>query len=204
LRRRRLHVGLACLAAVGLAACNEPRQDKGEPDANFRVSAHASFPGKQKLAKKSELRVTVRNEENRKVIPNIAVTVRGFDHKIKQADVADPNRPTFVINGHPAQIGGFPETQEAGPKGGETAYVGTWALGPLRPGKTKTFKWSVTAVYAGKYDVTYRVAAGLNGKAKAVAVSGGPVAGSFKGTVSGAAPASRIADDGKTVIQGTR
>jgi hypothetical protein len=175
-----------------------------EPTGRYRVSADASFPEKQKLAKKSELVIKVRSEENRKVIPNVAVTVTGFDRRIRQPDVADPNRPTFVINGRPADIGGFPETQEAAPKGGETAYVGTWALGPLRPGKTKTFKWTVTAVYAGKYTIKYRVAAGLNGKAKAVAVSGGPVGGQFKGEVSGAAPASRIADDGKTVIEGTR
>jgi hypothetical protein len=175
-----------------------------EPTGRYRVGAKASFPTKQKLAKKSELVVKVRNEENRKVIPNVAVTVTGFDRRIKQPDVADPNRPTFVINGRPADIGGFPETQEAGPKGGETAYVGTWALGPLGAGKTKTFKWSVTAVYAGKFTLSYRVAAGLNGKAKAVSVSGGPVGGRFKGTVSGAAPASRVADDGKTVIEGTR
>jgi hypothetical protein len=175
-----------------------------EPTGRYRVSADASFPEKQKLAKKSELVIKVRSEENRKVIPNVAVTVTGFDRRIRQPDVADPNRPTFVINGRPADIGGFPETQEAAPKGGETAYVGTWALGPLKPGKTKIFKWTVTAVYAGKYTLKYRVAAGLNGKAKAVAVSGGPVGGQFKGEVSGTAPASRIADDGKTVIEGTR
>ena len=49
-----------------------------------------------------------------------------------------------------------------------TAYSNTWALGALQPGQTATFDWGVTAVKAGTYVVQYRVAAGLNGKAKAV------------------------------------
>ncbi len=51
--------------------------------------------------------------------------------------------------------------------------MGTSALGPLKPGQTKTFKWDVTAVVAGKYSLKYAIAAGLNGKAKAVLAGGG-------------------------------
>jgi hypothetical protein len=190
---------------LGLAACGDPRQDENEPSGTYHLSADGSFPPNQSLAKKSELVITVRNEENRKAVPNVAVTVLGFDTRIKQRDVADPTRPIFVINGQPKSIGGLPESQEAGPKGGETAYVSTWALGPLGAGKTKTFKWSVTAVRAGNYKLTYRVAGGLNGKAKAVSVQGNnPVGGTFTGTVSGKAPQTRVAEDGKTVIRGTR
>jgi hypothetical protein len=196
---------LLCLAAVGLSACGDPRQDEGEPKGNFAVSATATFPKNQKLAKQSELVIKVRNEENRKAIPNVAVTVNGFDTRIQQEGVADPTRPIFVINGRPKNIGTFPETKEDGPVGGETAYVNTWALGKLGAGKTKTFKWNVTAVRAGPYKITYRVAAGLAGKAKAVSVVGNnAVGGSFKGTVSNKAPQTRVADDGKTVIEGTR
>jgi len=57
---------------------------------------------------------------------------------------------------------------------GETAYVGTWALGPLKPGEQKTFRWDVTAVRAGPYEITYEVAAGLDGKAKAGGGRRGP------------------------------
>lgn len=196
---------LACLAAVGLASCGEPRQDEGEPEGRFAMSATATFPSGQKLAKRSELVIKVRNEENRRAVPNVAVTIGGFDTRIRQEGVADPSRPVFVINGRPKNIGTFPETKEDGPQGGETAYVGTWALGRLGPGKTKTFKWNVTAVRPGPYKVTYRVAAGLTGKAKAVSVVGdNKVAGSFTGTISDKAPQTRIADDGKTVIEGTR
>ncbi len=135
---------------VGLASCGgDPRQDEDEPDGKFAVSADATFPSKQKLAKRSTLAITVRNDENRKAIPNVAVTVNGFDTRIRQQGVADPSRPVFVINGRPKSIGTFPETKEDGPVGGETAYVNTWALGRLGPGKTKTFKWNVTAVRPG-------------------------------------------------------
>ena len=78
----------------------------------------------------------------------------------------------FVINGQPKDIGGFPESKDAAPEGGETAYVDTWALGKLRAGEERTFKWSVTAVRAGDYKLEYEVAAGLDGKAKAVGVGG--------------------------------
>jgi len=197
---------LMSLAAVGLSACGgDPRQDADEPSGKFAVSADASFPSNQKLAKRSTLAITVRNDENRRTIPNVAVTVNGFDTRIRQQGVADPTRPVFVINGRPKNIGTFPETKEDGPEGGETAYVNTWALGPLGPGKRKTFRWNVTAVRPGPYRITYRVAAGLAGKARAVSITGdNPVGGSFTGTISDKAPQSRIADDGKTVIEGTR
>ena len=74
----------------------------------------------------------------------------------------------------------------------------------LKPGREATLVWKVTAVKAGPYEVAWRVAAGLNGNAKAVATGGGAPTGSFSGSVSRAAPKVRIADDGKTVVSGTR
>jgi hypothetical protein len=191
---------------LGLGACGGgERQDENEPDGTFKVEVvKAQFPSKQKLAKRSDLVITVRNAESNKAIPNIAVTVRGFDVKLDNAKLADPKRPVFVINGQPKDIGTFPESKEAGPEGGETAYVDTWALGRLRAGQEKTFRWSVTAVRPGAYRLRYRVAAGLDGKAKAVDVGGGVPAGLFVGTVDDKAPDTRIADDGKTVVEGLR
>ena len=189
-----------------LGACGGgERQDENEPEGNFKVEVvKAEFPPKQKLAKRSELVITVKNAESSKAIPNIAVTVRGFDVKLDNDTLADPKRPVFVINGQPRDIGTFPESKEAGPEGGETAYVDTWALGPLKAGDEKTFRWSVTAVRPGPYRLRYRVAAGLDGKAKAVDVGGGVPAGLFAGTVDDKAPDTRIADDGKTVVEGLR
>ena len=188
-----------------LAACgSEARQDENEPKGDFKVAVtRASFPEQQKLAKRSNLVITVRNTGD-KTIPDLAVTVTGFDRRVANPDLADPNRPIFVVNGKPETIGGFPEAKEAAPGGGETAFVNTWALGKVKAGDQKTFKWTVTAVKAGPFHIRYVVAAGLQGKAKAVDSAGGRPVGSFSGTVSNTPPQSRVADDGHTVISGTR
>jgi hypothetical protein len=193
------------LAALMLGACgSEPRQDENEPKGDYKVDVtRASFPEQQKLAKRSTLQITIRNAGD-KTIPNLAVTVNGFDRRVNDPDLADPNRPIFVVNGRPAEIGGFPEAKEAAPKGGETAYVNTWALGRVKAGDEKTFKWTVTAVRAGSFRVKYVVAAGLDGKARAITDGGGRPVGSFAGTVSDTPPQSRVADDGETVVNGTR
>jgi len=194
------------LCAIALASCGGgERQDANEPEGKFKVSVvSATFPEDQKLAKRSELEIVVRNEESKRTVPNIAVTVKGFDERRKNPALADPNRPVFVINGVPKEIGTFPESKEAAPEGGETAYVGTWALGPLKPGEKKTFRWNVTAVRAGPFVLTYEVAAGLDGKAKAVGAGGKAPEGRYAGTISDEAPDTRIADDGRTIIDGTR
>jgi hypothetical protein len=204
LEARRRHGALALLCVSLLAGCGGERQDEDEPEGDFAVEVvRASFPEQQKLAKSSDLVITVRNAGN-ETIPNVAVTVDGFNYRNDEPDLADPERPRFVVNGVPREIGGFPEAKDATPLGCDTAYVNTWACGPLRPGREKSFRWSVTAVKAGAYDIRWRVAAGLDGKAKAVAAGGGAAPrGSFSGTVSAAAPDVRIADDGETVVTDT-
>ncbi len=195
---------MLCLLAVAGCGGGE-RQDENEPEGNFAVEVvRATFPEQQKLAKSSDMIVTVRNA-GRDTIPNIAVTVDGFDRRKKDPDLADPSRPVFAINGVQVEIAGFPEAKDASPRGCDTAYVNTWACGPLRPNEEKTFRWSVTAVQAGDFDINWRVAAGLDGKAKAVAAGGGPAPrGQFSGTISDEAPDVRVADDGKTIVNGTR
>jgi hypothetical protein len=79
--------------------------------------------------------------------------------------------------------------------------VSTFPLGKLKPEQEASFVWDVTAVRAGPYRICWRVNAGLDGKAKAVAAAGDSLTGEFKGTVSDVAPDARIADDGRTVIE---
>jgi hypothetical protein len=179
-------VALACGLVVAGCGGGGQRQDADEPTGNYKVQVvEAKFPTRQALAKRSLMTITVKNVDT-KTIPNIAVTVKSFDTKKNDPTLADPRRPVFILN--------------TGPSGGDTSYVGTSALGPLKPGHTKTFKWDVTAVVAGQYSLKYAVAAGLNGKAKAVLAGGGSPRGVFKGTVSGKAPQAKVADDGKTVV----
>jgi hypothetical protein len=195
----------ACLLTVAAGCGGGERQDENEPEGNFAVEVvEAKFPQDQKLAKSSDLVVTVRNA-GQETIPNIAMTVNGFDRRTTSPDVADPSRPVFALNGVQVEIAGFPEAKDASPRGCDTAYVNTWACGPLKPNKQKTFRWSVTAVQAGDFKIAWRVAAGLDGKAKAVAPGGGPAPrGNFSGTISDAAPEVRVADDGKSIVSGTR
>ena len=109
----------------------------------------------------------------------------------------------FVINGKPKDIGGFPESKDAAPEGGETAYVDTWALGKLKPGEEKTFRWSVTAVRA------WRLQARVQGGRRAGRQGEGRgrgrrrPRGEFAGTISEARPVTRVGDDGQTIVQGT-
>jgi hypothetical protein len=208
LRARRTHgwVALAVAGTLFLVGCGGERQDENEVSAEFPVEVvDASFPGDQKLAKSSDLVLTLRNAGD-ETIPNIGATVNGFNSRAAgSADLADPTRPVFAVNGVRVQIGGFPESKDAAPRGCDTAYVNTWACGPLRPGRERTLRWSVTAVKAGRYKLDWKVNAGLDGKAKAVEAGGDePPAGSFSGAISDEAPDVRIADDGKTVVSGNR
>jgi len=183
--------GLIVLASLSLAAAGcgggGERQDADEPSGTYKIQVvDAKFPEKQSLAKRSHMIITVKNVDT-KTIPNVAVTVKSFDKRANDPNLADPRRPVFVVN--------------TGPRGGDTAYVGTSALGPLEPGQVKTFEWDVTAVVAGPYKLDYAVAAGLDGKAKAVLAGGGQPTGTFKGEISGKAPQARVADDGTTIVK---
>ena len=196
------------LAPVLSACGGGERQDANEKKAEYEVSVvKSTFPSQQKLAKRSDLVITVRNDDS-KAIPDISVTVDGFDRKLKTDSsnaVSDPNRPVFVVNGEPKDLGGFPESKDAAPGGNKTAYVNTWTLGRLKPGQEKTFRWSVTAVKAGEFRIAWEVAAGFDGKAKAVDSSGVRPTGVFQGVVRDKAPDTRVdPDDGKTVIEGVQ
>jgi hypothetical protein len=163
------------------------RQDANETAGSYKVQVvEARFPDKQSLATRSIMVITIKNVDT-KTIPDVAVTVKSFDQRKKDPSLSDPTRPQFVVN--------------KGPAGGDTAYVGTAALGALKPGQTKTFRWDVTAVVAGPYTLRYAVSAGLNGKAKAVLAGGGLPTGSFKGSISAKAPQAHVADDGSSIVK---
>ena len=195
-----------CLSTCLVAGCGggNERQDENERAGNYELEVtEAKFPAKQKLAKKSNLVIEVRNAGSQ-TVPNVAVTVDGLTERKDNKDLADPNRPVFVINGRPVEIGGVPDSKDDVPAGCDTAYVNTWACGPLKAGDSKRFRFNVTAVAAGDYNVEYRVSAGLDGKAKAVPSNGTELSGSFSGNISDAAPTTRVADDGHTIVEGSR
>jgi hypothetical protein len=146
---------LAVLAVVGVAGCGGgARQDAAEPAKTYRVAiVRSSFPARQRLAAPARLVVEVRNT-GKATVPNVAVTVESFSARSERPDLADSDRPVWVIDRPPA--------------GSATAYTNTWALGPVFAGETKQFVWRVTPVQTGTHRLRLRVAAGLAGRAKAV------------------------------------
>ncbi|HEU4974323.1 MAG TPA: hypothetical protein VFT50_04495 [Baekduia sp.] len=176
----------AVMGAVLVAGCGggDPRQDAGEPAHTYDVQVvKASFPVKQTLAESVEMRVRVRNTGSQ-TIPNIAVTLTddaasgGFTTRSEQQGLQDPTKQLWIV--------------DQAPRGGDTAYVSTWALGPLPAGRTRSFVWHVTPVVPGAHTVRFRVAAGLNGKARAETKGGDEPGGVFKVDVSRKPPQGHV------------
>jgi hypothetical protein len=166
-------------AAFAVAGCGGgERQDKNEPSGTFPMNVvHANFPKSQSLAQPESMVIAVKNTGS-KEIPNLAVTVDSFTTRSQQQGLADPNRPVWIV--------------DAGPQGGTTAYVNTWALGKLAPGETRNFVWHVTPIQSGTHTLKYRVAAGLSGKAKAKVNGQDDFQGTFTVAVSGKPAQSRV------------
>jgi hypothetical protein len=186
----RLAVPCAMVAALALTGCGGgKRQDADEPSGTFRVAVvRATFPTKQRLATPVRMVITVRNTGS-EAVPNVAVTVDAFASRSEQAGLADPLRAVWVV--------------DDGPRGGDTAYVDTWALGRLEPGQTRRFVWRVTAVQAGTHRVKWQVAAGLNGKAKATLAGNRVPAGAFTVDVTNKPAQTRVdPQTGKVVRDG--
>ena len=150
--------------AVVLTGCgSQDRQDENEEAGTWKVQiVSASFPGKQTLADTSELQIAVKNVDS-STLPNLAVTVDGLSRD-EEKEFAEPKRPIWVI--------------EEPPENSTTAFTNTWAVGAVPADETRTLTWKLTAVRAGTYSVRFRVAAGLDGKAKAEE-DGEPAQGEF-------------------------
>jgi hypothetical protein len=92
------------------------------------------------------------------------------------------------------------DLDNAPPGGAEAAQTNTFSFGPLAPGESKDIAWRLTPIEAGTYTVHYELAAGLQGKAKAVTEDGSPVQGEFVVTISDKPPRARVNDAGQVEI----
>ncbi len=183
------------MAGVTLSACGSgARQDVNEPTGKFTVSIPAArFPAAQRLSQHTHLIIAVRND-GLQTIPNVAVTIcnvtctypapagegtsaQAFAQDLNMAGLANPSRPVWIVDRPPGPCNY--SCQSGAPGGAVTAYSNTWALGALKPGATAKFDWAVTAVAPGKHVVAWEIAAGLNGKAKAVLADGSKPRGTF-------------------------
>ncbi len=115
-----------------------------------------------------------------------------------------PSRPVWILEqGYPVTGDNAPASgppgELAGGSGADTALTNTFAFGPLEPDETLSLVWKVTAVHPGIYSVTYRLAAGLQGKAQAVGPDGSVPEGEFTVKISSAAPQTRVNAKGEVV-----
>jgi hypothetical protein len=182
------------LAVAIMSGCGSSAQTPAEPSATFTMSiVAASFPATQTIARPARMELAVRNSSGR-TMPNVAVSVDSFNYASNHPELAAVNRPVWAIEQGPGARANPPvQSQEASePGGGQTAYVNTWALGPLPPGGTRTFTWLVMPVKPGLHTVHFLVSAGLGGKARARTASGAPVAGRFLVHISAAPPATYV------------
>lgn len=181
-------------AALAVGCGGGTRQDAHEPDATFTVAiVHPSFPAVQALARPTAMTLHVRNTGTA-TIPNVAITVDSFSYVSDFPELASSKRPIWVIEQGPGAVPKRPVQSQAisPPGGGQTAYVNTWALGPLAPGHTQTFAWRVTPVKPGLYTVHYTIAAGLAGRSKARLADGAIPHGHFTVVITPRPPATHV------------
>jgi hypothetical protein len=201
-RRGLAALSAAVLGGAILAACGGgTRQDANEPSGDFPVQiTRATFPGRQQLAVTTNLVLVVQNT-GQKPIPDLAITIstdphadESFSVRSPQQGLAIPSRPAWVLEqGYPKLLG------ETAPAGAETAESKTYSFGPLPAGASKAMVWRVTPSIAGTYTVDYRVAAGLEGKAKAVTADGSIPEGQFAVVISDVPPQTHIDASGQVV-----
>jgi hypothetical protein len=226
--RKRVGIGLAvALTAAGVASCGGgERQDADEPEGDFPVQiVSADFPNNQQLAQNTNLALTVANTGDQ-TIPDLAITIfttsnagsgesgssdtgttgtgtgaqefptaqGSFSVRDEQEGLAIPFRPVWILEE------GFPKLAgQTATAGAEAAQTNTFAFGPLAPNQSREMVWNVTPVVPGTYTVRYRVAAGLQGKARAVTADGSIPEGEFVVRISGAPPQTRVNDAGEVV-----
>lgn len=164
----------------------------------------AAFPTKQAIARNTSLALVVRNSGTH-TIPNVAISLNSLNYTSDYPHLAADKRPVWIVNKAPGPVPTVRVlSEEVYPPGGsETAYVNTWALGSLAPGASKRFVWLVTPVKAGVYTVYYRVATGLDGKARAQLADGSPVLGKFVVSVAPRPPHTHVDPQTGLVVAGS-
>jgi hypothetical protein len=217
----RIAIGIALFSVtLGLLACGSgQRQDVTEPSGDFPVAVTTSkFPASQSLAQTADLELGVRNA-GKKTIPNLAITIwtgpikagvtstgsgqGSFNIRENNPNLADPNRPVWILEqDYPKLLGPGVTTKNLDrqpPAGAQAAQTDTFQFGAISPGDTKAAVWRVTPIRAGTYTVHYQVSAGLEGNAKAVSTSGGPVKGDFGVHISSKPPQTCVNSAGKVL-----
>jgi hypothetical protein len=192
--------------AALLAACGGGDSTAAEePTGTFRVKVtEAKFPALQRLGQTSLLELGIRNTGER-AVPGLSVTFtvggkRGetsslpFGIQDPQPELAQPDRPVWVLSSTYPRLRGSTK-----PGGASTASVKTFSFGSLPPGETVKAIWKLSAVRAGKWNLLYRINAGLRGGAKAETDGGVAPGGSFATEITERLPDTEVTDSGEIV-----
>lgn len=191
--------------AALLGACGGGSSSDDEPTGTFDVKVNeASFPSLQRLGQTSLLRLGIRNTGDRS-IPNLTVsfTIKGqkgedsslpFGLSDPQPELAQPDRPVWVLSATYPRLHGSSD-----PGGTSTSSPKTFSFGTLKPGETTQAVWKLSAVRAGKFDLLYKVGAGLGGEAVAKTEGGVGPGGSFATEITDQLPETEVTDSGEIV-----
>jgi len=197
---------LATGAALLVVGCGgSKKQTSGEPAHTYKVEVlDVTFKPEQAVSRPATMRIEVRDADA-KTIPNIAVTIDSFYYTEKYPELAANQRPVWVVEQGPGTPPQAPVQSQAvsPPGGGQTAYVNTWALGPLAPHKTRVFEWKVIPVKSGIHHVSFEISAGLGGLAKATLPNGGALTGRFRSEIAPAPPLTHVDPSTGKVVPGT-
>jgi hypothetical protein len=194
----------ALLTGTLAAGCGQARQDAHESKGTFTVRVVQSrFPSKQAVARRTQLVLDVRNTSKR-TLPDVTVAVNSFSYTSNYPNLASRKRPVWIVDDGPGAIPKPPvETVQIDPPGGgTTATDNIWALGRLAPGAERRFVWNLTPVKPGTHRVSYRVYAGLNGKAQAQLAGGGVPEGHFTVHIAGRPPGTHVNPETGAVAAG--
>jgi hypothetical protein len=196
----------AAVLALSIAACGESSSsDANESAGTYRVKVtNADFPTKQRLGGTYLMRLGVRNGGH-KAIPalTINVSIAGkegqgstlpFAIRDPQPDLAQPDRPVWVLAAHYPRFAGSSE-----PGGAETANQKTYDFGPLKPGKTANLVWKLSAVESGSHTLLYAIDAGLGDEVKAKTTGGVAPGGSFAVRIDSAPLDKEVTDSGEVI-----
>jgi hypothetical protein len=196
----------AAVLAASVAACgSDSSSDASEPEGTFRVEAtDADFAVKQRLGRTYLLKLGIRNS-GEKTIPGLTVnfSIKGsegenstlpFGFRDPQPDLAQPDRPVWVLSEHYPKLAGSSE-----PGGAGSSNPKTFDFGPLEAGETTEAVWKLSAVRTGPYTLLYSIDAGFGGKAKAETGNGVAPGGSFVVRISPARYGTEVNDRGEVV-----
>jgi hypothetical protein len=180
------------------------KQTAGERAHTYKIKVlDLTFKPEQAIARPATMRIKVENADTR-TIPNVAVTVDSFYFTESYPELAAGKRPVWVVEQGPGTQPSRPvQSQAISPAGGgQTAYVNTWALGPLAPKHTQVFEWKVVPVKAGAHRIHIEIAAGLAGQAKATLPNGTPLTATFEAHIAPAPPATHVDPSTGKVVAG--